>query len=424
MARAPKKTPGLGHNGGLPDHGDIRTAAAMEMIYEDKEKALREEKKRARLRLVEGKGLLQDDMKFLKGLREKSATEVIDIFKRQWHSVGAFYPEAHEQMDLFTKKSDAPTRAAHFTMGLLAGLQGKELVIPPMIVGDDQQQMIAGHNEGRERHAAAQAGILGQALENAANGKVTDGKTGAPILDKTAADFSKDQAASGGDDPLVVNGEKYPTVRQANAARKRLEQQGGGAPADQQDSGRINAPFWDAWHNDNTLWDDEKKDTFCKWFDAQPEGDAPIVIEHPGAQAEFKRLRDASKPEEPAAPEPPVTAPKRVVPRPDFHAWDEDWLKWTGPQAMEFRRWFESHEPGYVPAITHEGAVAFWRELVAEVENRASGGDDDEKWDAAAPQRQAADLPNQEEVDAAAAKLAGSGFVPPKTGGRKPLAKA
>lgn len=418
MARAPKKPPGVGHNGGLPDHGDIRTAAAMEMIYEQKEKDLRHEKKLARSRLVEGKGLLQDDMKFLKGLRDKSATEMIEIFKRQWHTVGAFYPEAHEQMDLFSKKSEAPVRAAYYTMGLLQGLQGKDLEIPPMVVGDDQQQVIAGHNEGRDRHAAAQAGILGQALENAAAGHVTDGKTGAPILDKTAADFAKDQAAAGDDDPLVVAGERYPTVRQANAARKRLEQQAGGAPA------ASDAPLpWADFPEDNTAWSDEQKDVFCRWFDAQPVDGAPLVINHPGAQAEFKRLRDASKPVEPAAPpaSPPpppaveaAAAPKRVVPIPDYQEWDEDWLKWTGPQAMEFRRYFESKPVDFVPAITHEGAVAMWRELVAERDNRASGGGDDGEWDAAAPQRQQADLPDPAETEAAARKLADSGFVPPK----------
>lgn len=417
MTKRPiKKPPGVGHNS-LPDHGDIRTAAAMEMIYEDKEKALREEKKRARSRLVEGKGLLADDMKFLKGLRDKSATEVIDVFKRQWHTVGAFYPEAHDQMDLFTKKSDAPTRAAYFTMGLLVGLQGKDLVIPPMVVGDDMQQMIAGHGEGRERHASALAGILGEALQNAADGKVTDGKTGEAIEpasavgDKAAEDFAVDT----GSDPLVVNGERYPNMRQANAARKRAGLQPDDAPAagaGEGDSAPAPAPseadtatgnFWDAWAHDSNLWSDEQKDTFCKWFDGLAP-DSVTNIEHPGAVAEYKRLRDAVNEKEFEAASP---KPKRVLPRPVWDDWGDDWTSWTGPQDMEFRRWFESLALDHVPAITHEGAVGFFNALREEQKNRAEAGADEPT------------PPDEATVAAGAKALQESGFVPAKAG-RKP----
>lgn len=466
MARAPKQTPtrGVGDNSGLPAHDDLRTAAAMEMIFEEKEKKLRDEKKRARLRLVEGKHISQDDLKFLKDLRGKPASDVIERFKRQWHVVGAFYPEQHEQLDFFVKRSDAPTRAAYYTMGLVAGLEGKELQPPPMVVDDDLQQMTKGHNEGMAKYRAAWEALA------ASNGSVVDGtgKAAAGDAEKVADKAAKDFAADNGEDPLVVNGERYKSMRQANAARARLAAENNAAstpsadaPSDGEEADE--EPIWQDWPDDNLSWTEEQKAAFAGWFMEAADG---VVLdaddfEHAGAAAEVRRLQQpdpepsaaqggylgdagpvvgddfqppASAEASPPAPEPkeePVPqAPRRaVVARPDFHSWDDDWQKWTGPQTMEFRRWFESLPPGTIPAITHTGAVDFFNLLREEVENRTISGEDDDAFEMSEseraaqqgrPVRQEAETPDPAEVEAAARKLQESGFAaPPKTRSRR-----
>lgn len=446
MAKSPK--PGIGHNS-LPEHKDIQSALAMEMIFEEQTKSLNEKRKRARLRMVEGKGITQDDLKFLKQMKDKTPSEIIDLFKRQWHNVGAIYRDAFEQMDLFSKKSDAPTRAAYFTMGLMVGLQGKDLEIPPAVVGDDRQLMIDGHNEGRQRRKDAEAGILGEALDPKNAGKVTDGTAGA-VGKKAAEDFAKDN----GGNPLVVDGVTYPNMRQANAARRRSGQQPAATPPSEGD-----LPRWTEYPLDSMAWTDEQKDVFCKWFDAQPldtktPADMLAEIEHPGARAEFTRLMELNAdipPEEektgflhdtdtkvlgddvqPPLIEEEIVAPpaqpvKKSLARPDFHSWDEDWEKWTGSQDMEFRRWFESLPADTTPAITHPGAVAMFNMLKEERDNRElAGGDegfemseDELAAQAARPSRQAAETPDPREVDEAARKLQDSGFTDSPAKGRR-----
>lgn len=445
MAKAKRAHPGIGHNGPPPSHADIRKAMAIDLIFEEKEKALREEKKRA-MKRVEGMGVRKDDLIFIKSLKDKTGTEMVEAFKRHWHLAGAIYEEQHEQLDIFAPKPSAPeVRAANFTMGLMKGLKGEELEISPAIVGDDRQQMINGFNEGKAKREAARLEVLGEALQNAEEGKVTNGTGKAADVNKQAAgDFAKDQ----GEDPLVVGGIRYPNMRQANAARARATKEAGDPS---QDDGR-RAKFWDDYPEDNGTWTDEQKDAFCNWFDALPEGPDPIEIEHPGAAAEFVRLRDANipvktderpddadpgeqaggflndtttavvgddiqppapaaEPEKPA----PVAPPKRAVARPDFHAWDEDWEKWSGPQTMEFRRWFESLGRDVIPAITHPGAVTYFTLLKEERDNREAAGPSEEE-QAAEPARQAATPPDEAEIAAGVAKLQESGFVPPKRG--------
>lgn len=428
MARAPK-TPKIGHNGGLPDHADLRAAAAMEMIFEEQEKELREKKKRARLRLVEGKGIQQDDMKFLKSLRDKAGSEVIDLFRRQWHSVGAFYPDAHDQMDLFTKKSDAPTRAAYFTMGLVAGLQGKDLDVPAAIVGDDRQQMIAGHNEGRERRANAW-----KEMAEAEGGTVVDGTGTKPSKGAAAAaavndQAGKDFAADQGGDPLVVNGIRYANMRQANAARVRLQAATGEAPAGDQAGSpagdQDDKPLWADFPDDVHQWSGSQRDAFRHWYEAQPKEIAldPADIEHVGAAAELTRLQEGSKPEQATFlgdPEPRVgdDAPAPILPlksraplaRPDFQAWDENWQKWTGPQEMEFRRWVESVlDAGQPVAVTHAGGNDYIQLIIEERKNKALT--DAREADEAAFEAAAPTLPDPAEVEAGVKKLEESGFT-------------
>jgi hypothetical protein len=447
VAKGKRTSPGIGragHNSGLPSIADVRTALAIEMVFEEEAKKLREKHKRARKR-IEGMGVRLDDLSFLKGMRDKTGTEVVDEFKRHWHLVGAIHEDQTEQLDIFAPRPSAPeVRHAHYTMGLMAGLQGKELEIPPMIQGDDRDQMIKGHNEGREKREAARLLTLEEALGNAEDGKVTDGTgkgkgTAAKVGEQAAADFAKDQAAAGADDPLVVNGERYATIRQANAARSRLQKrQEEDAVAMNPEDGR-RSKFWDAFPEDSAAWTEEQRDAFCTWFDKLP-ADAVVEIDHAGAAAEYARLKEATSQADvveasgfladpapivgddvkPAAEDPPP-AP-RAVARPDFHAWDEDWMKWSGPQQMEFRRWFEGLPASSVPAITHPGAVAYFRLLREEQENRAAAGpgDEDDWGEEGKAEAEPAPAPepevdlSPEALDAKAKALAESGFVPPK----------
>lgn len=377
----------IGDNSGLPSHADVRTAVAIEMIFEEKAKKLREELKLARKR-IESMKINKDDTTFLKGLRDKTGAEIEDLFKRQWHLVGAIHQDRYEQLDIFAPKPSAPERrAAHYTLGLLRGLQGKDLDIPPLTVGDDRQQMIDGYNEGRERFDAANAAILAQALDNAANGKVTDGTGKAPAVnEQAAADFAKDE----GDDPLVVDGIKYANMRQANAARKRKELAAAPKAGDQAEdpAGDQGASF---------LTD---------------ESTSVIGDDHPAPEVQTELVE-----EEIVAP--PAEPVKKVVARPDFHAWGDDWEQWTGPQTMEFRRWFESLPEASVPAITHPGAVAYFNLLREEQANRKLAETPEEEWEAAAPKPAEEESLDPDVIAAKAKELAESGFVPPKAGRRR-----
>lgn len=351
MARGKRQSPGIGragHNSGLPSHDDVRTALAIEMIFEEEAKKLREKHKRARKK-IEGMGVRLDDLGDLKSMRDMTGNEIEDLFKRRWHLAGAIHPDKYEQLDIFAAKPSAPEkRAANYTMGLLAGLQGKELDIPLMVVGDDRDQMIQGHNEGRERRERAKLDILAEALDPVNEGKVTDGTT-ATVGARAAQDFASDN----GGDPLVVDGKTYPNMRQANAARKRLEEKAAGEPAV--------APV------------------------AEEDGDGEKVAANVGEQVD-------------ATPK-----PKAVVSRPVWDDWNLDHEEWTGPQKMEFKRWFDSQPSEFTLATTHDGAEAYFKVLREEQE--AAFG---------APPAAGPDL-SEEAIAAGAKALAENGFVPKKS---------
>lgn len=395
MPRGTRASPGTGraagpgHNSGLPDHGAVRKALAVEFIFEERKKKLNEEHKRARKKM-QGDGIVLDDLTDLKGMKDKTGSELVDLFRRRWHLAGALHADKFEQLDLFVQKSDAPTRTAHFTMGMMQGLKGAELEVPPMVVGEDRQLMIDGHNEGRALFDQASQDVLASALDPKNEGKVTDGTTGA-VAAKAAQDF----AADNGGDPLVVNGEKYQTMRQANAARTRLQkkQEEAAAAAGNQ----AGEPGGDP--------EPEAPEPTTHLNDPAPRLGDDFVT---GGEASGMAMIGDGAPEATA----PLAKPANVV-RPDFHEWDVDWTKWTGPQIMEFRRWFDSKPADHVPAITHEGAVGMWRHLVEErAANAKPEGTTDAEWEAAGRKApQTAETPDPADVEAGARKLAENGFV-------------
>lgn len=392
---SPAPNRGIGDNSGYPDLGDVRVALAIETIFEEREKKLREEKKLARKK-IEAMKVRLDDTNFLKGLREMSGSEVIEEFKRRWHLVGAVHQDQAEQLDIFAPKPSAPERrAAHYAMGMLAAITGKELVIPPGTATDDINRMTDGFNDGKASREQANALILGKALDNAKAGKVTDGKTGeavvSPVGEKAAQDFAEDQAVAGADDPLVVNGERYATVRQANAARRRLSEQGG-APAQTVEhvvTGEGAGGGGESFLNDTTT----------------------AVV---GDEVQAPAGEDLIKEEIVAPAAEPV---KKTVLRPDFHNWGEDWATWNAGQLMEFKRWFESLDEDH-PAPSHEGASAYFKLLREEVENRRLEAADEDEGEAPAPEPEPEVDLSEDAIKAKAAALAESGFVKSKAARR------
>lgn len=410
---AKRASPGIGrtgHNSGMPTHADVRSALAVEMIFAEEERKLREKKKRAR-KGFEAKGVRIDDLNFLKGMQDMTGTEVVEEFKRHWHLIGAVHEDQHEQLDIFAPKPAAPAvRAAHFTMGLLAGLRGQELEVPPAVVGDERQQMMAGYDEGRARYAEAWEQFA------ASDGvKPVDGtgkapsKVAAAVAEKAAKDFAADQ----GDDPLTVGGHAYPTMRQANAARKRLAE--GPQVAVDNTKPVVEAPVVED--------DDGTRPKLETLRDIKAEADAEgrelseeFLAGLAEREAEAAQVEPSKEERSAARARAVASAPRVPVMKPNFHDWGDDWQAWTGPQQMEFRRWFESVPRDFVPLTTHEGAVNYFRLLREEQANRDTAGPDDEPVDAefveVAPAPQVAEVPDAAEVEAAAKKLAESGFVP------------
>jgi hypothetical protein len=298
MTASGRASPGVGHNGGLPDEDAIRHCLAIELIYEEKAKLLREEIKRAR-KGYERRGVNLDRLKWLKGMQDLPVSDIEASFRQTWHYAGAVFESLKAQFDLFAPKAAEPaSRAAHFTAGLMQGLRGEELVVPPIVVGDERQQMIDGHNEGRERRAKASEEILEFALKPENKGKPTDGTkagvTAAAVNQKAAEDFAKDQ----GDDPLVVNGEKYPTIRQANAARARLEKEQEAAAAKPEEpaletqtvadapQASVKEPNWRDFDDDPDEWFAVQKQEAAEFFASLPKGTAPDT-DHAGALAAY-----------------------------------------------------------------------------------------------------------------------------------------
>ena len=412
---------GIGDNSGLPSHNDVRAALAIEMIFAEKEKKLREEKKRARKK-IEGMGIPLSALSFLKEAQDMTASELEQHFRMNWHLAGAIHSDVHEQLDIFAPKPSAPERrAAHYTMGLLQGLKGAELEVPPMVAGDDRQQMIDGHNEGMARRKAAWDALAQGDEVVDGTGKKPSGKA-AKVGEEAAKDFAKDQ----GEDPLVVNGERYANMRQANAARARLaaqqppagdQEEGGESPQPEgpnppstatESSGPISEP------QPTTITDGS---TTTSPTESPSETDSTAAPS--GAGETGGSFLDSSQ---------PVVGddfkPPRQVARPDFHSWSDNWEEWTASQCMEFRRWFEGLPEGNIPAISHQGAVAYFNLLREEKANRDSAGPDDgfEMTDeeraaqTSRPSVQEAETDLDPETIAAKAKeLEANGFVPPKS---------
>lgn len=205
MAKAPRRSPGVGDNSGEVDEGKVRHYLAVEILDQEAMETVRARRKRNR-KLAEAFVPLAD-LDALYKMKDEPPASIILFFKRRLSVFSSFFTEL-KQFDLFQPRPNAPeVRAAFHHAGLMAGLQDKANQPPPGCAGDDLQQWQAGYSEGTEARdgaSKANADFLAGALKNAEAGIVTDGtvkgnanKVGA----QAAADFKADNpdvAATGG----------------------------------------------------------------------------------------------------------------------------------------------------------------------------------------------------------------------------------
>lgn len=306
---------GRGHNSGEIPHEDIRAALATEIIHKENIAKATEARKRAR-KAMEGKGIPLERLDALFKRKDHTAGEIELELRQTFHFYSAINPALMEQFDLFSPKASAPERrAAYYTTGLMAGIQGKELVIPPAVTGDDREQLIAGHAQGASDRKAASDAILESAVDPKNKGKTTDG-TAKAVGEKAAADF----VADNGVDPLVVDGKKHSTLRAAEAARevakKKAEEAAKAPPAEgpaeepdapdepeaqaqdepdqPEEQATADAPIFDASGLDDDLdnWFAGEKKEFRAWFATLPHG-AEVDFENPAAAQFFAELSQA-----------------------------------------------------------------------------------------------------------------------------------
>lgn len=272
-----RKKPGVGHNSGLPDHQTILECLAAQVIMDQKMDALRQQRKTMR-KGFESKTVSLEDLDRLNKMKDLSPSEIEGWLKRQANIFGAVFTDLNEQFDMFAPKAGAPERrGAYRIMGRLAAINGKECKAPPNVQGDDLQQFIEGHAEGVTARNKAMADALA-----AADAEKKDGKPkGESVNDKAARQFSEDN----GDDPLMVAGEKYENMRQANAARKRLKDQIDAA-TEAAEAGC--QPDWKGYDDDPAKWSITQNQVFGAWYGALQPSAEPIQIEPAGVRKAYE----------------------------------------------------------------------------------------------------------------------------------------
>lgn len=197
MAKPPKKSPGVGHNS-LASHEAINLALAKQFLMDQEMDSLKEKHKRARAGF-EGTGVILGQIDKIKKLAGQPVAAIEKQFREDFHYAGAMYPDLYEQFDIFAPKAEAPERrAAHYHVGKMSALRGEPNTPPPGVTGDDLQRWQKGYNDHLPLFEKAKAEILAEAIENAENGKVTDGTGGKAaraaraVRTQAAADFKAD----------------------------------------------------------------------------------------------------------------------------------------------------------------------------------------------------------------------------------------
>jgi hypothetical protein len=234
MAKAPRKSPGIGDNSKPIDQAAVRKALAMSILADKQKTDLNIRIKRMRSGF-EKEGVPLAELDRLFKMRDEPASEILRMFRTLGQVFFAFFTDLGDQFDLLAPKADAPEeRAAYRHAGMMQALKGEKMNPVPGLSGDSLQQMIEGYNEAWPLYEAGQADFadfLREALENAEAGIVTDGtgkktaaeRKAASVAAKAAKDFAEDNG-----DPLVVNGVAYPNMTAADQARQKLKDKAAG----------------------------------------------------------------------------------------------------------------------------------------------------------------------------------------------------
>lgn len=260
-----KSSSGIGHNGDLPSQGAFRVALATEIIFDEHKKVLRERHKRAR-KGYEKNGIVLSDVDFLFKHKDDTEAEIENLFRRMWNAAGSHFGALAQQFDLFTQKATGERKAAFKHKGLMAGLKLEDNTPPGNLLPDEQNEWLEGYNEGRDARDEGDREFLAtmaEALDNAAAGKVTDGRTGKAI------------------EPDAPKAPK-PSAAAAKTAKK--------AASDfAKDNPWVEQPDWTAFSSMPAEWATEQSVTFRKWFDSIPKG-STVQITHPGVRAAAEAL--------------------------------------------------------------------------------------------------------------------------------------
>lgn len=200
MRKTKRASSGIGHNGDLAPHEVWLKALAVEILYQEQKKQLRELHKRAR-KTLEGKGVTLAELDALYKRREDSPEEIEALFRRLFNAFGAVHTEI-TQYDLFTVKADAPAKAAHRMNGQMSALAGEPCQPPSGLVGEPLQEWTEGWHEGEETRKAGLktlADTLAEALAEAEKGNVVDGTGNKPgtLSDHEAAGLKVVERAEG-----------------------------------------------------------------------------------------------------------------------------------------------------------------------------------------------------------------------------------
>jgi hypothetical protein len=280
MAKPKRASPRPGREGNGPTPEEIMDAMAKELLDQENAKRVREMRKRHRAEF-EAKGGNLGHLDELYRRRDDTAEEIQSFFTGMFKTFGAYFDE-FAQMDFFTRKTTKTEKASFEHAGMMAGLKGEIGTPPPNLVGDEIQDWLTGHAKGssaRQRNATSTIDEISKAFAIADAGGVVDGtgktvkavepekaktaaqKKAAAVAEQAAADFKEDnpevtpalekiagvgalddpspqlgddfeapaeeiaqQAGRPGgatdvDDPLTVDGVKYPNKTRANQAR-------------------------------------------------------------------------------------------------------------------------------------------------------------------------------------------------------------
>lgn len=266
-----RASPGVGHN--LPEPADFRKALAVEILDQEEAKKLRE-KRKANRKAAEGKNVNLSDLDATYQHRDDTFEEIVVFIKRRLHGFAAVWTDLFEQFDLLAPKAEAPeVRGAIYHAGLMAGVTGKPNIPPPGMVGDALQKWQLGYNEGAQARDEAEKeklAIWQKAIDNANAGKVTDGKTGEAVDEKSTKPKRSPKAQATAD----------------QAAK---------------DFAEDNQPDWSGYSAMPAEWTDAQRKTAKAWVDSVPADFTP-TIQHPGAKTFFDVQRQAQKTLDDAAP--------------------------------------------------------------------------------------------------------------------------